>query len=121
MNGLWKIIILHAKKDYQKAKNLSLTFNSNNIFQMKYHSFQHFAAYIRHSNLLITPDTSAVHVASAFNVPVIALYPGVEWNFVSWQPLSDLKISLVSKTERINDISVEEVLKAFDTIRKKIN
>ena len=120
-NERWKIVILHSKEDFKKAKSLSLTFEGNKVIQMRYHSFQHFASYIRHANLLITADTSAVHVASAFNIPVIALYPKVKWNFVSWQPLSDLKISLLSKTESINGIAVEEVLNAFGTIKKEIN
>ena len=50
-------------------------------------TIQHFASYIKISDILITPDTSAVHIASAFGIPTIAMYPNYDSNFVSWQPL----------------------------------
>ena len=121
INKLWRIVILHSKNDFKKAKRLQANIENDRVIPMQYHSFQHFAAYIRNAALLITPDTSAVHIASAFNVPVIAMYPGVKWNFVSWQPLSEIKISLLSKTESLNGISVRELISAFDKIKYEID
>ena len=109
----WYFLILHSKHDVVKSERLKKIISSDRVITMNYHSFQHFASYIRNADLIITPDTSAVHICSAFNIPVIALYPNVEWNFVSWQPLSDIRISLRSNEESINGITVDEVLNSF--------
>jgi heptosyltransferase-1 len=84
-------------------------------------SIQYFAAYIQISNILITPDTSAVHIASAFGVPLIALYPNYTDNFISWQPYKTPHRSIKSSGESINQISVAEVLMNFKSLVKELN
>jgi ADP-heptose:LPS heptosyltransferase len=64
--------------------------------------------------LVVTPDTSVVHIASAFNVPQVALFPPVEWNLNKFRPLSDSSIVLQPKEgETIAAIPVEVVVKAI--------
>jgi heptosyltransferase-1 len=82
-------------------------------------SFHHFASYIYKSDFLISPDTAAVHIASAFNKPMVAIYPDYEWNYVSWKPLSDKFIAIKSKSNLINSVSVNEVYNAFIGIYKQ--
>ena len=41
---------------------------------------------IRRLNLLISPDTSLIHIASAWNIPVVGLYGEDNENFRRWQP-----------------------------------
>ena len=84
-----------------------------------YKSFHHFASYIYNSDFIISPDTAAVHIASAFNKPIVAIYPDYEWNYVSWQPLSDKFIAIKSKNNLINSVSVDEVYDAFIDIYKQ--
>lgn len=84
-----------------------------------YKSFHHFASYIYNSDFIISPDTAAVHIASAFNKPIVAIYPAYEWNYVSWQPLSDKFIAIKSKNNLINSVSVDEVYDAFIDIYKQ--
>ncbi|MDP2364365.1 MAG: glycosyltransferase family 9 protein, partial [Ignavibacteria bacterium] len=85
-----------------------------------YKSFHHFASYIYSSDFLISPDTAAVHIASAFNKPMVAIYPDYEWNFVSWKPLSDNYIAIKSKNNLINTVSVDEVYNSFMDLYKQI-
>jgi len=80
-----KVFFTGAKKDYalnqeiislmkKKAKNLAGT------------SIKDFLAIIKNSDLIISVDTSAVHVASAFNIPIIALMGAGPCKL--WKPFS---------------------------------
>lgn len=61
--------------------------------------FNKFAAIINFCDLIITPDTSAVHICSAHNKPVIGLYSDVRWNFEKFRPLSDINEVIFSGNE----------------------
>lgn len=109
----WLFIFLSEKKDEHKKESIISQVDKNRIVITTYNSFQHYAAYIKYSDILITPDTAAVHIASAFNVPVIAIYPNYEWNFISWQPLSTHLRAIKAKEENISNVSVDEVYQSF--------
>lgn len=69
---------------------------------------------IYHSRLVISPDTAIIHIASAFNTPVIGLYNNVEWNLERFKPLSEKSTVLISQdAESINSITPEQVLEAY--------
>jgi ADP-heptose:LPS heptosyltransferase len=72
-----------------------------------------FAAYIAQSDLLISPDTSAIHIASAFKVPVLGLYPAVEWNYASWHPIGTLFEVVRPQSGLVGAITPEQILAAF--------
>lgn len=112
----WKFILLNTQKDIHIAEKIRNALPENIFIPVLYNSFQHYASYIYNTDLLITADTAAVHIASAFNIPVIALYPDYEWNFISWQPLSAKYRSLRASAHNINSINVEEVFKSFQEI-----
>jgi ADP-heptose:LPS heptosyltransferase len=70
-------------------------------------------AVIRYSSLVITPDTSIVHLASAENKPIIAFYLAIN----EWLPYkSDCSIILPKKGEAISTITLsvaEEAVKVM--------
>jgi ADP-heptose:LPS heptosyltransferase len=71
------------------------------------------------SRMVISPDTAIIHIASAFNVPVIGLYNKVEWNLERFKPLSDENTVLISDNpESINSITHEEVAEKFKELWK---
>ncbi len=108
-----------TKQDEHLRLSISEKFNKELLIKQKYNSFHHFASYIYCSDFIISADTSAVHIASAFNRPIVALYPDYYWNYVSWQPLSDNYKAIKSKTNFINSISVDEVYYSFIEIYDK--
>ena len=112
----WKVILLSDKKDTHLKEEITKGLDQDILIPQIFNSFQHFASYLSQADLVISPDTSAVHIASAFNIPIIALYPNYQWNFVSWQPLSEKFISIKSEEENIDAIKVEEVFSAFNKI-----
>lgn len=73
------------------------------------------AALIREARGLITSDTSVVHLASAFNTPIVALYFNAPHMMAKFSPLSDVqRIVLAAGENPVSTISVEEVLEAIN-------
>ena len=65
------------------------------------------AAIVKYARCLISPDTSLVHIASAFNVPTIAIYTD-EFNSITWPPFSSKKEVVLCKD--INDVEFDVIL-----------
>ena len=113
-------ITLSTENDKHIKEEISKIIENDLIIEQTYYSFHHYASYIYSCDLLISPDTAAVHIGSAFNKPIIAMYPNYEWNFVSWQPLSTKFKAIKSKTNFINSISVDEVADSFTELYKQL-
>jgi len=71
---------------------------------------------ISKSDLVISPDTSVIHIASAFDIPVISLVGNISNNVVKFYPLSTKKevILTKSKDDFVNTIEIEDVLKVYN-------
>lgn len=71
-------------------------------------------AIIQNADLVVTPDTYAVHAASAWNKPVIALYEPSVLSVDSWKPLSDTYAQIIAPHGKaVNDISISVVMNAL--------
>ena len=67
---------------------------------------------VRNLKVLVTPDTSLIHVASCYNTKVVGLYTSDTIQYKRFYPyLVDCRIC-ISPTRNIEDISVEEVVTA---------
>ena len=70
------------------------------------------AALIEHLDLIITPDTSIVHVASAFDKPVVSIHENNQHSFRLWSPSSSLSKTVFAKSNYgLSEYSVEKVIK----------
>ena len=66
--------------------------------------------------LLISPDTSLIHIARSFKVPVVGLYSRATKNFRRWQPYRQPDGAVVGEhIDNIHDIGVDQV---FDRVRQ---
>ena len=117
----FKLLLLSTAKDESLRNEIHSNFILTRYPAIKNLTIQHFANYIQISDILITPDTSAVHIASALGIPTIAMYPNYDSNFVSWQPYKIPYRSIKSNTESVKQISVKEVFGAFQSLVKEIN
>lgn len=71
-------------------------------------------AAIQGADLVVSPDTYAIHAASAWNKPVIALYEPSVLSVDSWEPLSDTYVQIVAPTgQTVSEIPVSEVMQAL--------
>jgi len=69
------------------------------------------------ADIVVTPDTYAVHAASAWNIPVVALYLPNGPTKV-WTPLSDTYVQIeAAPGQEVSDIPVIEVVKALNQMK----
>ncbi len=76
------------------------------------HSFDEFAALISVLGLLITPDTSAVHLAAAFDIPSVVLYVQSDKSLRIWDPYKSPSVSLVADIDDLRVIPPGDVVRA---------
>ena len=72
-------------------------------------------------NSIISPDTSIIHICSAFNIPVIGIYPDVAWNLEKFYPLSEKKEIIISgNRNNISDVNSDQIVDSFDRLYKEL-
>jgi ADP-heptose:LPS heptosyltransferase len=69
-----------ALVDQARLQNVILEQGSRNIFDA--------AALVSQLDVMITPDTSFIHIASAFDIPTVGIYPKDDEHLVYWGPRS---------------------------------
>jgi ADP-heptose:LPS heptosyltransferase len=115
-----RFIILCLPEDTEKAQTIGNALPKETAIYPAYRDFHSFCSYIAQANLLISPDTSAIHIASAFSVPVIGLYFSDEWNFTNWQPMNTLFETLRSNETSIYSLMPEQVFDAYVKLSTKM-
>ena len=74
---------------------------------------------IRHLDLLISPDTSLIHVASCYATSVVGLYRADTDHIMRFYPYLTANRRVLSSTKRVEDISVEDVAAAVQEILER--
>ena len=107
-----KIILLSTPK-YRKSllkivseMNLSfvcLSYETKTIIDV--------ASLINQIDIIISPDTSIIHIASAFNTPVISIHENNKKSFRLWAPKSSLSKTIFAESKSgLYNYSVDEVV-----------
>ena len=73
---------------------------------------------IRCLSLLVTGDTSLVHVASSYHIPVVGLYRSDPVHLTRFSPFGEGNHQVVSPSYRVSDISVQKVWNMIDVMMK---
>jgi len=113
-------IITDPKKPVSAAQ-LVEKLNHISIVQVPMQNdFRVMMALMRKSNLIITPDTSFSHAASAMGTPVLNLMIGE--NLITWAPYG-VKYKIVSSDDplTLKELQVESVLQGFDELLEMIS
>ncbi len=77
------------------------------------------AALIEQLDLIITPDTSIVHIASSFDKPVVSIHENNKDSFRLWSPSSTLSKTIFAKSSYgLFDYSVDDIVKSATDILK---
>lgn len=110
--------ILSASQDLEANLRKAFSTLSDRVFVTPFApTIQSSLAIIQKADLVITPDTYAVHAASAWNKPVIALYEPSVLSVDSWKPLSNAYVQIVApQGKAVSDISISEVMNALSLI-----
>lgn len=89
-----------------KLLNCQLSYQTDSIFDV--------AELMRVFTLVITPDTSIIHIASAINTPIVGIYRDNNEHISEWGPRSELQAIIRSSSTEENTLegfSTEETIK----------
>lgn len=64
---------------------------------------------IRHSDVLISPDTSTVHIASGLSKKIIGFYSSDEQNFIHWHPNNKAETHILRFKQSVNDLDFNRI------------
>ena len=82
-------------------------------------SFDQFASLLQRLSVLVTPDTSAVHLAAAFTIPSVVLYVQSNKDLRIWEPYQTPTESLIADVDDLTTIQANEVFSAFQRLTAK--
>lgn len=66
-------------------------------------------------SLLVSPDTSVIHIADFFKKPMLAMYNADEENYAKWHPLQSVPVLRYS--HNVNNIDMEEFEKKLGGLK----
>jgi len=116
-----KCLIISDPKAVASAKELASKYK--NIFYYPTTSIVDVFSVVKNSELVITVDTSIVHIASAFNKTQLCFYTNLPNKIIEFSPLSDRYKLVKSPNEgdSVMDINIEDILKNYNQIREETN
>lgn len=111
-----QFVISSAPEHRNIASEIMDNINSNFFVHFPPSAFETICALISKANLLISPDTSLIHIAAVFDIPVISLTNNVPWSITKFEPLSTYSKIIIPKNinEVVEDIAIEQVLEAYN-------
>jgi len=102
------VVLLAPPGHIADAKTLCRQFSDGNVVVSPgIRTIRDSAALIRHCDLVITPDTSIVHVACAMDTPQLCVYRNAE-ELALWPPVSPKARALLPPEHDVNSVTVEE-------------
>lgn len=110
----WEIVIFATNKTLENQKEICSQSPAQGVPLVK--SFLDFASQIKTCDFIITPDTSVVHLCSAFRIPSIVLYysPEIPPKLKLWTPYKTEHLALMNEIS-VRNINISEVI---DGIKK---
>lgn len=109
----YNIILSFMPNEQKIADRLQQIFPA--IIFANSHSIEEFIALIKHCDLLISPDTSAVHIAAAFEKKLIALFNDYPENYAKFRTVNpNATIIMPSGTTNINQIPPELIINEIE-------
>ena len=108
-----QIILLSIPKIYKNIVRLSQKMNLPYVVSSyKTASVLDVAALIQNLQLIITPDTSIVHIASAFNVPIVSIHEKNNDSYRLFAPKSQHSKTVFSEfSDRLDGYNVDNIIR----------
>ncbi len=111
-----KPLILYSPSDFQAARAVSSS--EPGIFVSPVTpSILHLAALLRGVNVLVSPDTSVIHLAASYGIPVVGMYLPFDPSLPKWYPW-DVKSEILTASDHLSldSVSPEMVSGAVRTL-----
>lgn len=101
-----------APSELASAEEIAKNCSKLRIFRSR--SINDVISLAKRSEIIVTPDTSVVHIAAAFDKPLIGIFAAVEKMYRKFYPLSSEKIVIRAEKEtpEVASVPVEKVIAA---------
>ncbi|BEM02020.1 lipopolysaccharide 1,2-N-acetylglucosaminetransferase [Serratia marcescens] len=101
--------------DHRRELDVSLP---DNVVINPFNSLHHVMELIKNVDLVISPDTSIVHISAAWRKPLISIYKNITDNNDLWSPGYEEASQIIVNKRRISDVeSVPSLI--FDEVGKR--
>jgi len=116
-----RLVIIVAPNDRPRGRELVSCLNNRAVLVPPGLGLLEVSALIARLDLLISPDTSLIHIARSFDIPVVGLYSRATKNFKRWRPYQQDDGAVVGKhLDNIYDITVEQVFERCRQVRMRV-
>ncbi|EFG1241399.1 MULTISPECIES: glycosyltransferase family 9 protein [Enterobacterales] len=100
-------LINHEPKD-----NINTHFSAwNNVIEVNTDSIQDMISATSCMDLVVSADSAPIHLSSALNIPVVALFENRPEKYLRWYPIG-VRYKRLKSTKIVNDIVPEKVAEA---------
>ena len=115
-----RFVMSFAPSEKEMAERISNA--SPNVELFRTSGFMDVVSLVKNCDMVVTPDTSIVHIASAFDKPLISMFCNIPKMYTKFHPLSTLQIILKSPegVDSIESITPSDLRNAFESMLKKI-
>ena len=117
--GRFPIMVLYQPADKPVAQTIAQPFPEV-LLSPETKTFDHFAALVQTLWVLITPDTSAVHLAAAFSIPSVVMYVQSNKDLRIWEPYGSLSETVVTDIDDLRLISQTDVFDAMNRLIRQV-
>ncbi len=112
-----KVILFTTPAERDRGKKILEQFDRNVHLVPDGLNLMEASAVLKQFDILISPDTSMVHIARAYRVDVVGLYSRFMKNFLLWKPYDQEVGAVVSgNDDNIHDITPEAVFDVFQQV-----
>jgi len=120
LNNDYHIFLFTTPGERGRAEEIMRNFKSRvNLIPQNMNLIQA-SALISKLDIMISPDTSLIHIARSLQIPVIGLYSQCQWNLLWWHPYKQREGAVLSSNnDNIHDISVDRILTTFESVMLK--
>ncbi len=115
-------LLIYGPNDKEKAQEIFKRISLDNLFLSPQISIMQVSSVISKSKLVFTPDTSIVHIASSFKVPIFMIFSTMATNIREWYPYnSTFKYVKTESKVPIEEISNDKILNNYFSFLHQIN
>jgi len=113
-------LICCLPRDYVQARQILQFTTKTCLYETP--SIVEVIAAVARADLVLTVDTSIVHIASAFNKPIVSLQPNIYHNYTKYRPLSQHSRGVMAAKEgaTVGEIALEKVLGEYRSLRDEL-
>lgn len=83
-------------------------------------TFERMTAVVNQIDFLFSPDTSLVHIASAFKLPVFGIYINYNTDHVVWYPYNTLHELVITERPNFNELKFDSVINKLKTFFEQV-